>query len=104
MSDFDTSQLVSDWDDVLSRGGSITATTDGVTFSGIWAQQGDAILDLEDQLRGEVRFTVFTTYTDLPTLPAVRQTLVRSGVTYVIEAVRSDAELAGIEFDCKKIL
>jgi hypothetical protein len=104
MSDFDTSQLINDWDDVLGSAGSVTATTGGVTFSAIWAQQGDMIMDLDDQLRGEVRFTCFTTYTDLPTLPIVRQTLVRSGITYVIQSVRSDAELVGIEFDCKKIL
>lgn len=104
MSDFDTDQLTADWDGVLARAGSITAALAGVTFSGVWAQQADALIDLEEQLRGEVRFTVFTTYTELPALPAVRQTLVRSGVTYVIEAVRSDAEAVGIEFDCKKIL
>lgn len=104
MSDFDTDQLTADWDGVLARAGSITAALAGVTFSGVWAQQADALIDLEEQLRGEVRFTVFTTYTELPALPAVRQTLVRSGVTYVIEAVRSDAEEVGIEFDCKKIL
>lgn len=104
MSDFDTSQLTTDWDDVLDRAGSVTAALAGVTFSGVWAQQADALVDLDEQLRGEVRFTVFTTYTELSTLPAVRQTIVRSGVTYVIEAVRSDAEAVGIEFDCKQII
>lgn len=104
MSDFATDQLTDDWDGVLSTAGSITAATGGVTFSGVWAQQADALMDMEEQLRGEVRFTVFTTYTELPTLPAVRQTVVRSGVTYAIEAVRSDAELVGIEFDCKKVI
>jgi uncharacterized protein (AIM24 family) len=104
MSDFDTDQLLTDWDDVLTRAGAVTATTGGVTFSAVWAQQSDLLTDMEEQLRGEVRFTVATTYTELATLPTVRQTLVRSGVTYVVEAVRSDAELACIEFDCKKVI
>jgi len=105
MGDFDTSQLLTDWDDVLARAGAVTATTGGVTFSGVWSQQTSLLEVLDDQLRNEKRFTVSSTFTELPTLPVVQQTLVRSGVTYVIDgAVRSDAELAVIEFDCKQII
>lgn len=104
MSDFDTSDLLTDWDSVLTRAGSITALTGGVTFSGVWAEQADAYADLNDQIRDEKKFTVFTTYTQLPTIPTVRQTVLRSGVTYVISGVRSDAELVGIEFDVMRII
>lgn len=104
MSDFDTASLLSDWNAVLTRAGTITALTGGVTFSGVWAEQADAFSDLNDQIRDEKRFTVFTTYTQLPTIPGVRQTILRSGITYVVSAVRSDAELVGIEFDVKRVI
>lgn len=103
MSDFDSTQLLSDWDSVLNAAGSLTATTGGVTFDGVWAQRNDALAQLEEQLRDEKRFTVFTTYTELATPPTTRQTVVRSGVTYFVEAVRLDAEGVGIEFDVKTI-
>ncbi len=104
MSDFDTSQLLTDWDGILAAAGSLTAVTGGVTFDGVWAQRVDALADLEEQMRDEKRFTVFTTYTELPTPPTTRQTVVRSGVTYVVESVRTDAEQAGIEFDVKTVI
>jgi pectate lyase len=104
VSDFDTTQLLSDWDAVTARAGSLTAVTGGVTFSGVWAQRNDMLADMQEQLRNEKRFTVFTTFTELSTVPSIRQTLVRSGITYAIEAVRTDAELVGIEFDVKSIL
>ena len=104
MGDFDTDQLLDDWDGVLARAGSLTATTGGVTFSGVWAQRIDALAALEEQIRDEKRFTVATTFTQLPTPPIMRQTVVRSGVTYVVEAVRQDAEGAGMEFDVKRVM
>jgi len=104
MSDFDTTDLLADWNGILARAGSVTATTGGVTFDGVWAQQVDALAELDEQLRNEKRFTIFTTFTELPTAPVTRQTVVRSGVTYVVESVRTDAELVGIEFDVKTIL
>jgi hypothetical protein len=104
MSDFDTSTLLDDWDAILGCAGSLTATTGGVTFSGVWSARADMLADMEEQLRDERRFTVFTTCTELPTAPAVRDTVMRSGVTYVVEAVRTDAEAVGIEFDVRKVL
>lgn len=104
MGDFDTTNLLADWDGVLSTAGALTATTGGVTFSGIWAERVNAFADINDQLRDEKRYTVGTTFTQLPTLPAMRQTVVRSGVTYVVEAIRNDAELACIEFDVKRVI
>jgi hypothetical protein len=104
MSDFGTEQLLSDWNDILPRAGSLTAVTGGVTFSGVWSQRLDALADYEEQYRNEKRFTVFTTFTELATPPSTRQTVVRSGVTYQVEAVRADAEAAGMEFDVKTVL
>lgn len=104
MGDFDTTNLLADWNGVLSTAGALTATTGGVTFSGVWAERVNAFADINDQLRDEKRFTVATTFTELATLPTVRQTLVRSGVTYTVEAVRNDAELACIEFDVKRVI
>jgi hypothetical protein len=104
MGDFDTSQLLDDWDGVLSRAGSVTAVLAGVTFDGVWAQRVDALADLDEQMRDEKRFTIFTTFTELTTPPVSRQTLVRAGVTYVVESVRTDAEGACIEFDVKAII
>jgi hypothetical protein len=104
MSDFDTSTLLDDWDAVLSRAGALTATTGGVTFSAVWAERQNAFADMNDQLRDEKRFTIFTTATELVTTPTLRQTLVRSGVTYVVESVRADAESVGIEFDVKRVI
>jgi len=105
MGDFDTANLLADWNAVLSRAGALTAVFGGsTTFSGVWAEQANALDFMEDQLRDEHRFTVFTTSTELPILPAPRQTIVRAGVTYVVERVRSDAELIGIEIDVKKVI
>lgn len=104
MADFDSTQLLTDWDDILGQTGTLTAVTGGVTFDGVWSQRQDALADLEEQLRDEKRFTVFTTFTELPTAPTVRQTVIRSGVTYAVESVRTDAEGAGMEFDVKTIL
>jgi len=104
MGDFDSADLLTDWDDILSRAGALTAVTGGVTFSGVWSQRTDVLTDLEEQLRDDRRFTVFTTYTELPTAPTVRQNVVRSGVTYAVEAVRPDAEAVGMEFDVRKVL
>lgn len=104
MSDFDTDQLLEDWDGVLATAGALTATLSGVTFSGVWGQQSDALIDMEEQLRDERRYTVATTYTQLPTLPQIRQTVVRAGLTYAIDDVRADAEAAVIEFDCHQVL
>jgi hypothetical protein len=104
MGDFDSSQLLSDWDDVLGRAGSLTAVTGGVTFDGVWAGRVDALAEMDEQLRNEKRFTVFTTYTELPTPPTTRQTVVRAGVTYFVESVRVDAEGVAIEFDVKSVL
>lgn len=104
MSDFDTADLLADWDDVLSRAGSLTAVTGGVTFSGVWAEQTSALEIMDDQLRNEKRFAVFTTYTQLPTAPNPRQTVVRSGVTYVVESVNTDAELCGMQLNVKRAL
>lgn len=104
MSDFDEDQLLSDWDGILSSAGSLTAVTGGVTFSGVWSQRVNALAELEEQIRDEKRFTVFTTYTQLSTPPTVRQPVYRAGLTYSVEAVRTDAEGAGMEFDVKSIL
>lgn len=104
MGDFDTSDLLADWDSILARAGAITATTGGVTFSGVWAERADAFADINDQLRNEKRFTVFTTFTQLPTIPILRQTVIRSSVTYFVEAVRSDAERCGMELDVKTVI
>jgi hypothetical protein len=104
MSDFDTSTLLDDWDSVLSRAGSLDATTGGVTFSGVWAERQNSFADMNDQLRDEKRFTIFTTATELSVTPVLRQTLVRSGVTYVVESVRADAEGVGLEFDVKRVI
>lgn len=104
MGDFDSATLLSDWDDVLSRAGALTAATGGVTFSGVWAERQNAFADINDQLRDERRFTIFTTATELSVTPILRQTLVRSGVTYVVEDFRADAEGVGIEFDVKRVI
>lgn len=101
MSDFASEQLLSDWNGVLARAGSLTAATAGVTFSGVWAERADAFADINDQLRNEKRFTVFTTVSQLPTPPLLRQAIVRASVTYFVEAVRSDAEGCGMEIDVK---
>lgn len=101
MSDFDSDNLLADWNAVLSRAGSLTASTAGVTFSGVWAERTDAFADINDQLRNEKRFTVFTTVTELPTPPLLRQSIVRASVTYFVEAVRADAENCGMEIDVK---
>lgn len=104
MSDFASDQLLDDWDGILGTAGTLTGTTGGVSFAGVWSQRNDALAQLEEQIRDEKRFTVFTTYTQLATPPTTRQTVVRSGVTYVVESVRIDAEGAGIEFDVKTAL
>jgi hypothetical protein len=104
MSDFDSANLLSDWNAVLGVAGSLTATTGGVTFSGVWAERADAFADMNDQLRNEKRFTVFTTTTELATIPALRQVVNRASVTYFVEAVRADAEGCGIEIDVKTVI
>lgn len=104
MSDFDTADLLADWNDVLTRAGSLTAVTGGVTFSGVWAEQASMLEAMDDQLRNERRFAVFTTYSQLPTAPIPRQTVVRSGVTYVVESVNADAELCGMQLNVKRVL
>lgn len=102
MSDFSTTDLLTDWDAVLSRAGSLTAVTGGVTFSGVWAELQDQFGDVNDQLRDEKRFVIFTTYSQLATQPSLRQTVVRSGVTYSVQSVRADAERCGMEIDVRK--
>lgn len=104
MADFATAQLLTDWDAILTQSGTLTATTGGVTFDGVWAQRADALADFEEQIRDEKRFTILTTFTQLATAPTTRQTLVRSGVTYFVEAVRTDAEAACIEFDVRTVI
>jgi len=104
MGDFDTTQLLSDWDNVLSNAGAVTALTGGVTFSGVWAQRADVLADMDEQLRDDKRFTIFTTFSELPTPPVVRQTVFRGSVTYFVDGVRTDAEEVGIEFDVRRII
>jgi hypothetical protein len=103
MSDFETNTLTDDWSNVLASGGSLTFALNGVTPSGIWAAQFSDVIDAEEQLRDERRFTVFTTVASCVTIPADRTTLERDGVTYFIDAVRSDAESVGIELDVRKV-
>jgi len=104
MGDFDTANLLADWNGVLARAGALTAVTGGVTFSGVWAERVNQFADVNDQLRDEKKFTIATTFTELPNIPTVRQTVVRAGVTYSVEAVRYDAELACLEFDVKRVI
>ena len=75
----------------------------GASASGIWAARFSALDSIEEQLRDERRFTVFTTFSELAATPAVRMTLARSGLTYFIEAIRNDAELIGVELDVKQV-
>lgn len=103
MSDFETDTLTEDWSNVLASGGSLTFALNGVTPSGIWAAQFSDVVDAEEQLRDERRFTVFTTFASCVTTPSVRNTLVRDSVTYYIDAVRNDAESIGIEIDVRKV-
>ena len=104
MSDFATADLLADWNAVLSRAGTLTATFGAVTFSGVWAEQLSGLEALDEQLRNERRFAVFTTYTQLATPPAPRQTIVRAGVTYVVESVNTDAEAVGIQLNVKRVI
>lgn len=104
MGDFDTPDLLADWDGVLTRAGAITAAFGSVTFSGVWAEQVSGLEFMEEQLRNEKRFAVFTTYTQLPTPPAPRQTITRSSVTYVVESVNTDAEACGIQLNVKRVI
>lgn len=103
MSDFDTAQLTTDWESVLQSGGSLTFTIGAVTASGIWAARLSQLEEMEEQLRDERKFTVFSTVTQLVSVPTVRATLVRSGVTYFVEAVRNDAEGVGVELDVRQV-
>lgn len=96
--------MLADWDDVLSRAGSLTATFGGVTFSGVWAEQISDLQFMEDQIRNEKRFSVFTTYSELPTPPAPRQTIVRSSITYAVESVNEDAERVAFTMFVKRVL
>jgi hypothetical protein len=104
MGDFDTANLLADWNGVLSTAGALTATTGGVTFSGVWAERQDVLVDMHDQLRDERRFTVFTTFSELATRPSLRQTIVRAGVTYAVEGIRDDVAAVGIELDVKRVI
>lgn len=103
MSDFDTATMTDDWENVLAAGGPLAFTCNGVTANGIWATQFNQLADAEDQLRDERRFTIFTTVTSVVTIPAVRTQIVKSGVTYYIDAIRTDAESVGVEIDVKTI-
>jgi hypothetical protein len=104
MSDFDSANLLSDWNAVLARAGALTATCGGVTFSGVWAEQQNMLDEIDDQFRSDKRFTVFTTVTQLPTVPAPRTAVVRSGVTYSVMTTRTDAEGCGIELDVRRVI
>lgn len=104
MGDFDSDRLLTDWDDVLDRAGALTALCAGVTFSGVWAQRTNALAELEEQLRDEKRFTIFTTATELATTPTLRQVVTQGATGYFVEAVRADAEGCGIEIDVQQIL
>jgi hypothetical protein len=104
--DFDTATLQDDWQAIAGTGGSggvLSFTYNGVTASGIWAARFSQLESMEEQLRDERRFTIFTTLTELVTLPTVRMTVARSSVTFFIEAVRNDAELVGVELDVKQV-
>lgn len=104
MGDFDQTNLLSDWNAVLSVGGALTFAMQSVTPSGIWAQRVSAFDVMEEQLRNERVYTVFLTTTQLPAVPTLKSTLVRSGVTYSVQAVRTDAEGCGIEIDVKQVV
>lgn len=103
MGDFDSATLADDWGNVLSTGGALSFTCNGVTPSGIWAAQMGMLADAEEQLRDERRFTIFTTVASVVTIPAVRDRVVRDSVTYYVEAVRNDAENVGVELDVRRI-
>ena len=106
MGDFDSATLETDWRGIAGTGGSggpLAFTFAGASASGIWAARFSALDSIEEQLRDERRFTVFTTFSELAATPAVRMTLARSGVTYFIEAIRNDAELIGVELDVKQV-
>jgi hypothetical protein len=101
-SDFNATDLLTDWNNVLSVGGAVTFAAQATVASGIWAQRVSAFEDMEEQLRNERVYTVFLTTTQLPAVPTLRSTLVRSGITYSVQAVRQDAEGVGIEIDVKQ--
>lgn len=103
MGDFDTDTLTDDWGNVLASGGSLTFALNGVTPSGIWAAQFADVIDAEEQLRDERRYTVFTTLASVVTVPSVRDVITRSGVQYYIDAIRNDAEDVGIELDVRRV-
>jgi hypothetical protein len=106
VSDFDATILESDWRGIAGTGGTgggLTFAFSGVTATGIWAARFSQLQDFEDQLRNERKFTIFTTFTELVTAPVVRMTIARDGLTYVIEAIRNDAELIGVELDVKQV-
>lgn len=106
MGDFDTTLLESDWRGIAGVGGSgggLTFAFSNITATGIWAARFSQLESFEEQLRNERKFTIFTTFTELVTAPSVRMTLARGGLTYVIEAIRNDAELVGVELDVKQV-
>jgi hypothetical protein len=106
VSDFETATLETDWRGIAGTGGSggpLAFTFAGATANGIWAARFSQLSEMEEQLRDERRFTIFTTFSELAATPAARMTLARSGLTYFIEAIRNDAELIGIELDVKQI-
>jgi len=106
VSDFDTATLENDWRSIAGTGGSggpLAFTFAGATANGIWAARFSQLNELEEQLRDERRFTLFTTFSELAVTPAARMTLSRAGLVYFIEAIRNDAELIGVELDVKQI-
>ena len=104
MSDFDSDDLLADWNAVISTAGALTFAMQGVTPSGIWAQRVSAFDVMEEQLRNERVYTVFLTTSQVAAVPTLKSTVVRSGVTYSVQAVRTDAEGCGIEIDVKQVI
>jgi len=104
--DFDTTLLETDWQGIAGTGGSgggLAFQFAGVTATGIWAARFSQLESYEEQIRNERKFTIFTTFSELVTTPAVRMTIARAGVTYFIEAIRNDAELVGVELDVRQV-
>ena len=99
MSDFGTEDLLNDWNEILANAGPVTCLIGGVTASGVWSQRANEFDALDEELKNTKRFTIFTTATQVPITPTLRTVVVRSGVTYFVEAVRADAEGVGVEMD-----
>ena len=101
--DFDPTQLASDFGAILDTAG-ITFSYLGSSVTGVWSSSRTMFSEFEDQRRDESKFTIFLTTSQVATMPAQTQTLVRNGVTYFVEQVRFDAEGTGCELDvCKAI-